>query len=79
MLKGRARSAVKAETLKTEIGHASWFWLFCTFLMLIGLLPMWNHFREISELLGFDWAAGIFAVVTAAAFCVSWWLNTGNE
>ncbi len=74
-----ARSAVKAETLRTHNKLVSWLFLFSTLLMLSSVIRMWSHWFEISATLGFYPAAGTLAAVTGAALVVSWWVNTDND
>ncbi len=76
--RNRARSAVKTEVRKHN-DATSWLFVSSTFLMLMSLIPMWNHWTEIAASLGFYAAACAVAAVTGAALIVSWWLNTGNE
>ena len=75
----KARSAVKARTLRTHYNLASWLFMFCTLLMLASVIRMWSHWFEISMTLGFYRAAGILIAVTGAALVVSWWVNTDND
>jgi len=79
MILRSARSAIRAETLKTHNKLASWLFMLCTLLMLASVIRMWSHWFEISASLGFSRAAGLLAVITGAALIVSWWVNTGNE
>ena len=41
-----ARSAVKAETLRTHNKLVSWLFLFSTLLMLSSVIRMWSHWFE---------------------------------
>jgi hypothetical protein len=79
MILRSARSAIRAETLKTHNKLASWLFMLCTLLMLASVIRMWSHWFEISASLGISRAAGLLAVITGAALIVSWWVNTGNE
>ncbi len=75
----KTRSAVKAETLKTQHNFAAWVFLICTLLMLASVIRMWSHWFEISATLGFSKASVIVSAVTGAAVIVSWWVNTDND
>ena len=73
-----ARSAVKMEALNTRSNLVSWLFISCT-LTLASVIPVWNHWVELSVSLGFYPAACVLTAITGAALIVSLWVNTDNE
>lgn len=74
----RSRSATKLAALKSNSSRISWLFVSCSVLMFASLIPMWSHWSELAEVLGFEQATGALASVTAATAVFAWWLNTGD-
>ena len=79
MARSGGRSAVKANTLKTQGDAVSWLFISCTLFMAAGVVHMWNDGIEISASLGFYPAVCAIAATTGAALIVSLSVNTGND
>jgi hypothetical protein len=74
-----ARSTAKVAALKTSSSRISWLFISYTVLTVASLVPMWSHWTELSDLLGFYRAAGALMSVTGAGVFFAWWLTTGNS